>query len=90
MTKADLCATLAEKTTMSKAEAERAVNAFLETISDELSKGESVTLTGFGTFKVNERKARTGRNPKTGESMQIPAGKAVKFTAGKSLKDTVK
>ncbi|NWM20062.1 HU family DNA-binding protein, partial [Escherichia coli] len=71
------------------AAAGEAVNAVLEAIQDSLAQGDEVRLTGFGTFAVTERAATTGRNPQTGESIQIPASKAPKFKAGKGLKDTV-
>ena len=78
------------KTTCSKAEAVKAVNAFIEAIKKTLKKGNKVTLVGFGTFSVAKRSARTGRNPQTGKPIKIAAKKVPKFTAGKALKDTVK
>jgi len=78
------------KTTCSKAEAGKAVKAFLETITKALKKGDKVTLIGFGTFSVVKRSARTGRNPQTGKAIKIKAKKVPKFTAGKALKDSVK
>jgi DNA-binding protein HU-beta len=90
MTKADLVAKIKDKAGLeTKAEAERALDSMLDVISDALSKGEKVTFTGFGTFSVNERKARTGRNPRTGDTITIPAAKVVKFAPGKLLKDAV-
>ena len=74
----------------SKKQARDAVECVLETISKRLKKGDAVTLVGFGTFKVNQRKARQGRNPLTGESIKIKAARVPKFTAGKALKDAVK
>ena len=74
----------------SKKQARDAVECVLETITKRLKKGEAVTLVGFGTFKVNQRKARQGRNPLTGESIKIKAARVPKFTAGKALKDAVK
>jgi len=71
-------------------EVETIVNATLDTIKDALSKGENVKIPGFGTFKVEQRKARTGRNPRTGADIPIPAHGAVKFSPGKSLKGMVK
>ena len=70
-------------------EAEAATNAFLEVIKDAMVAGEKIQLVGFGTFEVSERAAREGRNPQTGETMQIAASKAPKFKAGKALKDAV-
>lgn len=90
MTKADLVVKIAEKANITKANAERALNAFLETVESTLVKDGKLTLTGFGTFVVEERKARTGRNPRTGAKIQIPATKVVKFRPGKLLKDAVK
>ncbi|WP_029894916.1 HU family DNA-binding protein [Desulfohalovibrio reitneri] len=90
MTKADLVAKIAEKASMTKADAERALNAFLDSVESTLVKEGKLTLTGFGTFVVEERKARTGRNPRTGQSITIPAAKVVKFRPGKLLKDAVK
>lgn len=90
MTKADLVDKIAEKSGLTKANAERALNATLTAIEDALATGGKVTLTGFGTFQVDERKARTGRNPQTREEINIPASKVVKFRPGKILKDSVK
>lgn len=90
MTKADLVAKIADKAELTKADAERALNAFLESVEGALVSEGKLTLTGFGTFAVSERKARTGRNPRTGEEIQIPASKVVKFSPGKLLKDAVK
>jgi DNA-binding protein HU-beta len=89
MTKAEFVAKVAEKAELKKVDAEKAVNAFLETISDSLKAGEKVSFTGFGAFEVTERAAREGRNPKTGEKMQINASKSPKFKPGKALKDAV-
>ena len=87
MTKADLIESLATKADLPKGQAERVVNAVFDDIVAGLRKGDKVTLSGFGTFQASERKARTGRNPKTGEPIAIPASKSVKFKAGKTLKD---
>ena len=87
MTKADLIESLANKVDLPKGQAERVVNAVFDDIVAGLRKGDKVTFSGFGTFQVSERKARTGRNPKTGEAIAIPASKSVKFKAGKTLKD---
>ena len=89
MTKAELIDAMASKAGTSKAAAKRALDSFSEAVTDALKKGEKVTLVGFGTFSVAERKARKGRNPQTGKAMQIPGGKSPKFKAGKSLKDRV-
>jgi DNA-binding protein HU-beta len=91
MTKAELVESVCEKAAFStKAQAEKALDATIAALSEALSKGESVTLTGFGSFKVTTRAARKGRNPRTGEEIKIPAGKVVKFTPGKALKSSVK
>ena len=87
MTKADLIESLANTVDLPKGQAERVVNAVFDDIVAGLRKGDKVTLSGFGTFQVSDRKARTGRNPKTGEAIAIPASKSVKFKAGKTLKD---
>lgn len=85
----DLKASAAEKAGLSKADAGSAVSAVLDTISEALAKGDKIALVGFGNFEVSERAAREGRNPATGETIQIAASKAVKFKAGKALKDSV-
>lgn len=89
MTKAEFVAKLAEKTELKKSDAEKAVNAFLETVTETLKAGDKVIFTGFGSFEVTERAAKEGRNPSTGEKIQIKASKAPKFKAGKGLKDAV-
>ena len=89
MNKTEFIESIADKADLSKAEAGRVVDAFITTIVKELSKNRSVTLTGFGTFEVRKRKARTGRNPKTGETIQIKASKAPAFKPGKVFKDAV-
>ena len=76
-----------EQTNLSKKDAEAALKAFIDVVSEELKKGEKVQLVGFGTFEVSERAAREGRNPQTGETMEIKASKTPKFKAGKALKD---
>lgn len=86
MNKSELINALAEKTAFSKKDAEKALNAFVETISGRLAKGEKVQLIGFGTFEVKKRPARTARNPRTGEEIKIKASKAPAFKAGKALK----
>jgi len=89
MTKADLIEGLANKLGMGKGEAERAVNIVLDDIIGALKQGERVNISGFGTFSVSSRQARTGRNPKTGESIEISASRAAKFKPGKLLKDSL-
>ena len=87
MNKTELVAAMAEQTNLSKKDAEAALKAFTDIVADELKKGEKVQLVGFGTFEVSERAAREGRNPQTGETMEIKASKTPKFKAGKALKD---
>jgi len=89
MNKAELIDAVAGATDLSKADATRAVDAVVDTITETLRKGDSVTLVGFGTFEVRERAARAGRNPQTGETIQIKASKAPAFKAGKAFKDAV-
>lgn len=87
MNKTELVAAMAEQTNLSKKDVEAALKAFIDVVAEELKKGEKVQLVGFGTFEVSERAAREGRNPQTGETMQIKASKSPKFKAGKALKD---
>ncbi len=89
-TKADLIAKIAEKSSLTKADSERALNACLTAVEDILVREGKLTLTGFGTFLVDQRKERKGRNPQTGAEITIPAAKVVKFRPGKLLKDAVK
>ena len=89
MNKTELIAAVAEQSGLSKKDAEKAISALVESISETLAKGEKIQLVGFGTFEVAERAARTGKNPQTGEAIKIPASKAPKFKAGKALKDVV-
>lgn len=89
MNKTELIAAVAEKAELSKKDAEKAIKAFTDTVSEELVKGGKIQLVGFGTFEVSERAAREGRNPATGEAMTIKASKAPKFKAGKALKDLI-
>lgn len=89
MNKTELVAEIAEKANTSKKETEVVLRAFTDVVTEQLKKGEKIQLVGFGTFEVSERSARTGRNPQTGEEMQIAASKAPKFKAGKALKDAV-
>ena len=89
MNKTELISAVAEKAEMTKKDAEKAVNALFASIEEALAKGEKVQLVGFGTFEVRERAARTGRNPQTGEEIQIAASKVPAFKAGKALKEAV-
>ncbi|HEU6437637.1 MAG: HU family DNA-binding protein [Desulfovibrio sp.] len=90
MTKADLVDKIAAKANLTKASAERSLNAFLDAVKDALAAEGKLTLTGFGTFAVEDRQARKGRNPRTGAEIKIPASKVVKFRPGKTLKDSIK
>lgn len=90
MNKTELVDAVAQASGLSKVNANKAVNAVLAVIGDALKVGDSVVLTGFGTFALRERPARTGHNPKTGQAMELPASKTPVFKAGKALKDTVK
>lgn len=89
MNKSELIAEVAEKTGLTKKDAEAAVKAVVDTITDAMIQGDKVQLVGFGTFEVRERAARFGRDPRTGESMEIAASKAPAFKAGQGLKDAV-
>ena len=89
MNKTELVAAVAEQADISKKDAEKALKAFVDVVTEEMKKGEKVRLVGFGTFEVSERAAREGRNPQTGKTMKIEACKAPKFKAGKALKDAV-
>jgi DNA-binding protein HU-beta len=89
MNKSELIAAAAEKAGLTKKDTELALDAVLEVISGALAQGDKVQLVGFGSFEVKERAARTGRNPKTLEEIEIPASKAPAFKAGKALKDAV-
>ncbi|MBQ9614569.1 MAG: HU family DNA-binding protein [Lachnospiraceae bacterium] len=89
MNKTELIAAVAENAGLSKKDAEKAVKAFTDTVTEELKNGGKVQIVGFGTFEVSERAAREGRNPHTGEAMPIAASKAPKFKAGKALKDAI-
>ena len=90
MNKSELIAKIAEKSGLNQKDAGKALDGLTQAVSDALANGEDVTLVGFGTFSVKERAARTGRNPQTGEEIQIAASKAPVFKAGKALKDAVK
>ena len=89
MNKTELIAAVAEKAEISKKDAEKAVKAFTDVVSEEVVNGGKIQLVGFGTFEVSERPAREGRNPRTGETMTIAATKTPKFKVGKALKDMV-
>ncbi|OGT00391.1 MAG: DNA-binding protein HU [Gallionellales bacterium RBG_16_56_9] len=89
MNKSDLVDAVAKSADISKAVAGRALDATVESIKKALKKGDTVSLVGFGTFKVGKRAARNGRNPRTGETIKIKAAKVPKFSAGKGLKDAV-
>ena len=89
MNKTELIAAVAEKAEISKKDAEKAVKAFTDVVSEELVNGGKIQLVGFGTFEVSERPAREGRTPRTGETMTIAATKTPKFKVGKALKDMV-
>ena len=89
MNKTDLIAAVAEKSELSKKDAEKAVVAFLTSVEESLKAGDKVSIVGFGTFDVKKRAARTGKNPRTGAAMKIPACKVPTFKAGKDLKTAV-
>jgi DNA-binding protein HU-beta len=90
VTKAELIEKMAETAEISKAAATKALASFMDSVKVSLKKGQKVSLVGFGTFSVSKRKARKGRNPKTGEVIKIAAAKVPKFSAGKGLKDGIK
>jgi len=90
MTKAELIASIGKEAKISKASAEKAINAFTNALTKALKKGDKLTLTGFGTFSVAKRRARIGRNPQTGKEIKIPAARVAKFKAGNLLKRAVK
>lgn len=89
MNKAEMIEAVSEQAGLTKADAERALNAFIATTISRVKTGEEVMIVGFGTFKGSPRAARTGRNPRTGEAIQIPASVAATFKAGKAFKDEV-
>lgn len=89
MNKTELIAAIAEQAEISKKDAEKALKAFVDVVTEQLKEGEKVQLVGFGTFEVSERAAREGRNPQSGEPMTIAASKTPKFKAGKALKDMI-
>lgn len=90
MNKTELVAAVVTKADLSKKDAEAAVKAVLDAVTEALADGEKVALVGFGTFEVKERAARTGKNPRTGEAIEIPASKVPSFKAGAALKNAVK
>lgn len=90
MNKVELIGAVASKSEISKKDVEKVINAFTNIVTDTLIDGDKVAITGFGTFEVTKRAARTGRNPKTGEAIKIATSKSPKFKAGKALKDAVK
>jgi len=87
--KAELISVMAEKSGLTKKDTEKALNAFMEAVEEALVNGDKVQLVGFGTFEVRERSARKGRNPQTGEEIDIPAASVPAFKAGKALKDSI-
>ena len=89
MNKTELISAMSEKSELTKVDAEKALKAFIDTVTEELKNGGKVQLVGFGTFETSERAARTGRNPQTGETIEIKASTSPKFKAGKALKDIV-
>ncbi len=89
MTKSDVISEIANKSNLTKADAEKALNSFVEITKDTLKKEGKLALAGFGSFIVSERKERQGRNPQTGETMTIKASKTVRFRAGKALKESL-
>ena len=90
MKKSDLIAKMAEKTDLSKKDAEKALNAFIDSVTDALVDGDKVVLVGFGSFETKKRAARKGKNPQTGAEINIPASTVPTFKVGKALKDAVK
>ena len=89
MNKNDLVAAISSSAGLSKSDATRSLESLLDTITNALKRGEKVSIVGFGNFTVNERKATVGRNPRTVETIQIPASKRPKFSVGKALKDAI-
>ena len=90
MNKGELVAKIAEDTDLTQKQVEQVVTALLDAVKEQVAKGEKITLTGFGTFQKRDRKGRTGRNPRTGEEIKIPASSVPAFSAGKQFKDEVK
>ena len=89
MNRSELISSIADKTGLTKKDSEKALAAFIESVEEQLQKGDKGQLVGFGTFEISERAARTGKNPQTGEEIKIAASKAPKFKAGKALKELV-
>lgn len=89
MNKADLISVMAEKSGLTKKDSEKALNSFVEAVQEALAQGDKVQLVGFGTFEVRERSSRKGRNPQTGEEIDIPAATVPAFKAGKALKEVI-
>ena len=89
MNKTELVAAMAKETNLSKKDVEAVLKSFTDVVADELKKGGKIQLVGFGTFEVRNREARTGKNPRTGEAIQIAASKVPAFKAGRALKDAV-
>ena len=89
MNKTELVAAIADKTELSKKDSEKALKAFIDVVGEELKKGEKIQLVGFGTFEARKRNARTGKNPQSGEAIEIPAATVPAFKAGKAFKDMV-
>lgn len=89
MTKTELVNAIADKSELTKSDAEKALKAFVDTVTEVLQQGDKIAMVGFGTFSVGDRAARVGKNPQTGEAINIPAAKVPKFKAGKALKDAV-
>jgi len=89
MNKAELVEAIAEKVSVTKKDADAILTAMMDTIMETVSEGEKVTLVGFGTFEARDRQAREGRNPQTGEALQIPATRVPAFSAGKQFKERV-
>lgn len=90
MNKSELIDAIADASDLSKADAARSLSGFIDSVTGALKKGDTVSLIGFGTFSVKDRAARQGRNPQTGETIQIKAAKIPSFKAGKGLKDAIK
>jgi len=89
VTKTELVNAIAEKSELSKSDSEKALKAFVDTVTEVLQQGDKIAMVGFGTFSVGDRAARVGKNPQTGAAINIPAAKVPKFKAGKALKDAV-
>ncbi|HHX11082.1 MAG TPA: HU family DNA-binding protein [Firmicutes bacterium] len=90
MNKTELIGAVAQKSGLTKKDTEKVINSFVDVVQETLAKGDTVAILGFGTFLAKERPAREGRNPRTGEPIQIPAGKVPVFRPGKGLRDAVK